>query len=199
MAYTVIRRYTVEPADADEAVRRAAAGFVPLIRKAPGFVAYRMVKADDGTLITTSTFETRAQGEESVRMAAGWVRENLGALLPNPPTVVGGEVRVRHVAAGVEPAYGVMRHYPKVTDLAEAERRVEAGLVPILRKLPGFASYLVVDPGDGSVVSLSSFRDRAQVQQSSQEARDWVQQNLADLLPEPPQVTTGEIVGGATA
>ena len=188
-----------EDARTEERAWRAAAGFVPLIRQAPGFMAYRMVKGDDGTLITVSTFGTRAQGEESIRLAAGWVKENLGSLLPNAPTVIGGEVRVRHVVTGEQPKFGVMRRYPKITDMDEAERRVEAGLVPILSKLPGFATYLVVDPGDGSVVSLSSFRDRGVAEQSSQQAGAWVQQNLAELLPEPPEVTTGEIVGGASA
>lgn len=197
MAYTVIRQYTVETANADEAVRRAAAGFLPLIQQAPGFLSYRMIKADDGTLITVSTFETRVQGEESIRMAAGWIKENLGQLLPNPPTVIGGEVLVRRVIDSEPRNFAVMRRYPKVTDITEATRRVEEGLLPILSKQPGFASYSVLDPGDGSVVSLRSFRDRASAEESSQEAGGWVRENLAELLPDPPIVTSGEVVGGA--
>lgn len=198
MAYTVIRRYTVDPANVDEIIRRAKEGFVPIISKAPGFRAYRLVRMDDGRAATVSTFDTREQGEESIKLAAGWIKENLGPLLPNPPEILAGEILVRHVNAGVEPKAGVMRVYHGVKDMAEAVRRVESGLVPILTKIDGFASYAVLADGD-TAISLSSFTTREAVDRSNREARDWVQANLSGLLPSPAEIATGEIVGGATA
>ena len=42
--YTVIRQYTMPDLGAmDEIARRSEAGFVPLIRQAPGFVAWYLV------------------------------------------------------------------------------------------------------------------------------------------------------------
>src|SRR5687768_13078920 len=196
MAYTVIRRYTVEPGNVDEIVRRAEQGFIPMVSRAPGFITYRLVRTEDGDLITVSTFETRAQGEESVESAAGWVRENLGPLAPTPPEVVGGQVLVRHVDAAEQPRFGVMRRYRNVRNLGEGARRVEAGLVPILSRQPGFASYALLDTGDGGAISLSAFRDRDVAERSSEEVRAWVQQNLADVVSEPPETTTGEILAG---
>ena len=38
--YVAVRRYQVKAGSMDEIVRRAQEGFVPLIRQAPGFVAY---------------------------------------------------------------------------------------------------------------------------------------------------------------
>jgi len=199
--YTVIRRHVVEQANVDEIVRRTIEGGIPIIQKAPGFLSYRLVKADDGTLITISIFETPAQGDESRHMAAAWFKENLSSLLPNPPQVIGGEVRVRHVMGGAPPTFGVMRRYPRVTDIAEVARRIEAGgLVgglPTTSNLTGFATNVLVDPGDGSAVSLSAFRDRATAEQSIQVAHDWGQQHLAPFLLDPPEVTICEIVGGA--
>ena len=147
--------------------------------------------------ITISTFETRAQGDESSRMSAAWVKENLSSLVPTPPQVIGGEARVRHVVPGAQPRFGVMRRHPRVSDIAEVSRRVEAGALPIISKLPGLGSFLFVDPGDGSAVSLSSFLDRATAEQSNQQARDWGRENLAQFMPDPPEITMGEIVGGA--
>jgi hypothetical protein len=43
------------------------------------------------------------------------------------------------------------------------------------------------------MVSTSLFEDRAGAEASTERARDWVAENLADVLPNPPQVTAGEV------
>src|SRR5207244_2342775 len=95
VAHTVIRRYKVDPGNVDEIISRAKQGFVPLISKAPGFRRYTMADAGGGELLTISTFETRQAALDSVRLAADWVKENLASLVPNPPEVTEGAVRVR--------------------------------------------------------------------------------------------------------
>ncbi|MBY8880239.1 hypothetical protein [Actinacidiphila acidipaludis] len=89
--YAVIRRYegVTQPG---EAARRVADGFVPLLQQVPGFVAYYWVDAGDGVMLSTSIFEDRVGTEESVKRAAAFVRDNLAALLPNPPQVTAGPV-----------------------------------------------------------------------------------------------------------
>ncbi|MFJ9846115.1 antibiotic biosynthesis monooxygenase [Kitasatospora sp. NPDC101155] len=93
--YAAVQRYegVTDPA---EAGRRVAEGFVPLLRQVPGFVAYYWVDAGDGVMVSTSVFEDQAGAEESVRRAAGFVRDNLATLLPDPTQVTAGQV----VAAG---------------------------------------------------------------------------------------------------
>jgi hypothetical protein len=44
------------------------------------------------------------------------------------------------------------------------------------------------------MVSTSVFQDRAGIEESNKQAADWVRQNLAPLLPNPPQITAGEVV-----
>ena len=51
-----------------------------------------MVDAGDGVVATVSVFETREDAEESIRMAADWIRQNMASLLPNPPEITAGEV-----------------------------------------------------------------------------------------------------------
>jgi len=89
--YATVRRYegVTDPA---EAGRRVKEGFVPLVSKIPGFVAYYWVNAGGGVMISTSVFEDQVHEEESNRRAAEWVRANLAALLPNPPSITAGEV-----------------------------------------------------------------------------------------------------------
>jgi len=87
-----IRRYKVNAGAAEEVAKRAQAGFLPIISGAPGFLGYYLVNAGNDVVATVSIFETAAQAEGSVKMAADWVKENLAALVSAPPEVTTGEV-----------------------------------------------------------------------------------------------------------
>ena len=51
-----------------------------------------------------------------------------------------------------------IRKYRIATEaMATLAVRVEDGFVPIINKLPGFVTYMVVDAGDGVVASISVF------------------------------------------
>lgn len=93
--------------------------------------------------------------------------------------------------------YAVVRRYEEVTDPAEAGRRVDDEFVPLLRQVPGFVAYYWVDAGGGVMVSTGVFQDRAGAEASTDRARDFVRDRLAALLPNPPQVTAGEVVAHA--
>ncbi|MQS16622.1 hypothetical protein F7Q99_31660 [Streptomyces kaniharaensis] len=90
--------------------------------------------------------------------------------------------------------YAAVRRYEGVTDPAEAGRRVAEGFVPLLRQVPGFVAYYWVDAGDGVMVSTSVFSEQAGAEESIQRAADFVRDNLTSLLPNPPQVTAGQVV-----
>ena len=198
--HAVIRQYKVEARNVDEIVRRAEAGFIPLISRTPGFVSYRLAAADNGEVITVSTFEDKRGADESVSTAARWVKENLAELVPNPPQVVSGTVRVRQVKSGEQPMYGVMRRYRGVLgSVIDMAGQVEREFLPILSAVPGFASYTMIDAGDGTVVTLTAFRDRAGADASTQKAADWIKKNMAKLLPNAPEVTRAEIRASVTS
>ncbi|MFI6767345.1 hypothetical protein [Streptomyces sp. NPDC050355] len=93
--------------------------------------------------------------------------------------------------------YAAVRRYEGVTDPAEAGRRVNEGFVPLMREVPGFVAYYWIDAGNGVMVSTSVFRDQAGAEESVSRAVDFVRDQLASLLPNPPQVTTGEVVASA--
>jgi hypothetical protein len=82
----------MDPASFDEVNRQVNEGFIPIIKDADGFLAYYVVDAGAGEIATVSVFEDQAGAEESVRMAADFIRQNLAALLPNPPEITAGEV-----------------------------------------------------------------------------------------------------------
>ncbi|MEV0146818.1 MULTISPECIES: hypothetical protein [unclassified Nonomuraea] len=90
--------------------------------------------------------------------------------------------------------YATVRRYEGVTDPAEAGRRVSEGFVPIIREVPGFVAYYWIDAGDGVMLSTSVYEDQAGAEESTKRAETFVRENLASLLPNPPQVTAGEVV-----
>ena len=90
--------------------------------------------------------------------------------------------------------YAAVRRYEGVTDPAEAGERVAEGFLPIISEIDGFVAYYWVDAGDDVMVSTSVFEDEAGAKASTEEAADWVAENLAELLPNEPQVTEGEVV-----
>jgi hypothetical protein len=61
-------------------------------------------------------------------------------------------------------------------------------LCPLPSETPGFEADYLVDAGNGVVVSISLFGDRAAAEESTREAAEWVSRNLADLIRRPPQV-----------
>ncbi|WP_327421350.1 hypothetical protein OG612_32120 [Streptomyces sp. NBC_01527] len=90
--------------------------------------------------------------------------------------------------------YAVVRRYEGVTDPAEAGRQVNEGFLPLLRQVQGFVAYYWVDAGGGVMVSMSVFQDPAGAEESTVRAGEFVRERLASLLPNPPQVTAGDVV-----
>ncbi|MER5932368.1 hypothetical protein [Streptomyces sp. NPDC002054] len=93
--------------------------------------------------------------------------------------------------------YAAVRRYEGVSDPTEAGRLVKEGFVPLMRQVSGFVAYYWVDAGDGVMVSTSVFQDRAGAEESVLRAAEFVRENLASLLPNPPQVMAGEVVASA--
>jgi hypothetical protein len=93
--------------------------------------------------------------------------------------------------------YATIRRYEDVTDPAEAGRRVSEDFVPLIKEIPGFIAYYWIDAGDGVMASTSVFEDRAGARASTEKAAEWVQENIASLLPNPPLVVAGEVVASA--
>jgi hypothetical protein len=104
--HTAIRQYQVDPGSVDEIIRGINEDFLPLIKDVSGFQAYYALDAGGGRIASVSVFEDRAGAEESSRVAADWVRQNMASLFPNPPEVLQGVV-VAHDAASAGPVSGV--------------------------------------------------------------------------------------------
>ena len=63
-----------------------------LLETIDGFRAYYVLRTTDGNTVSISVFDDPAGAEESTRVAAAWVGENLADLGLSPPQVTTGEV-----------------------------------------------------------------------------------------------------------
>ena len=93
--------------------------------------------------------------------------------------------------------FATIRRYDAVDQSRTDElvKKADETLVPILSDLRGFNGYYLIDAGKGVFSSISFFDTSAHADESNLVASDWVrEQKLETALPNPPKVTSGEIV-----
>jgi heme-degrading monooxygenase HmoA len=87
----VIRHYRGNSQLFDELERRTDE-VEKVIRGISGFVSYYLVRTEDGGGFTVSVFEDKTGTDESIRVAADWVRQNVPQAAGSPPEVLEGRV-----------------------------------------------------------------------------------------------------------
>lgn len=90
--------------------------------------------------------------------------------------------------------YVAIRLYDGVKFPDEAAAKVRDEFLPVISNIPGFQEYYAVKTGDGTVASVSVFKDKPGADESVQAATKWVQKNMSQFLPNPPQVISGETI-----
>jgi hypothetical protein len=89
-----------------------------------------------------------------------------------------------------------IRKYRKIEgDRKQLAEIVNRDFVPLISKIDGFSDFYAFFGDDGTLMSVSVFRDAKGAEESVRAAARWVEQNLAKLLPEKPEVISGEVFG----
>ena len=93
--------------------------------------------------------------------------------------------------------FATIRRYESIdkgrTD--ELVKKADETFLPSLSELPGFSGYSLIETGNGVVSSISYFDTEAHADESTRIASNWVsEQKLDDVLPNPPKITSGEVV-----
>ena len=91
--FAVIRHYHFDKKDSAEIDRLIQDHFVPLIRKANGFVRYYWLDTGDGEGASFGVFQDKAGADESVRLAADFVRTQMARLLRQKPEIIEGPIK----------------------------------------------------------------------------------------------------------
>jgi hypothetical protein len=90
--FAVIRHYHFDPKDSAEIDRLVREHFVPLVRKAKGFVRYYWLDTGNGEGASFGVFQNKAGADESVQLAAGFVRERMSKLVTQKPEIIEGPI-----------------------------------------------------------------------------------------------------------
>jgi hypothetical protein len=89
--------------------------------------------------------------------------------------------------------YGTIRRY-KLSKPKEFIDKVNSSFINVIRRVPGFISYIGIDEGDGWWASLSLFETREGIAQANRVAADWVKAEAPGLASGPPEITEGPVV-----
>jgi hypothetical protein len=91
--YATIRRYEgVDESRSAEITKKATENLIPRLSELPGFSGYFLFEPANGVLTSISLFETSSNLDESNRIAAKVVQEDLQRLMPNPPKITSGKL-----------------------------------------------------------------------------------------------------------
>ncbi len=93
--------------------------------------------------------------------------------------------------------FAAIRRYEAIdrNRTTELVKKTEDTLLPRLSELPGFNGYYLIEADNGVFSSVGIFDTAADAQASTRVAADWVrQEKLETALPNPPEVTNGEVV-----
>ena len=91
--FAVICHHHFDPGDGAEIDRRIREEFVPLVKTAKGFVRYYCLDIGKGEGASLSVFMDKAGADESVRLAAEYVKEHLSKLFTEKPEIIEGPIK----------------------------------------------------------------------------------------------------------
>jgi len=91
--FAVVRHYHFKAEDGEKIDKLVKEGFVPLIKKAKGFVRYYWLDTGNGEGASFSVFKDKAGADESIHLAADFVKEHLSKLITQKPEVIEGPVK----------------------------------------------------------------------------------------------------------
>jgi hypothetical protein len=93
--------------------------------------------------------------------------------------------------------FATIRRYESIDNARSDElvKKADETLLPSLSELPGFSGYYLIDTGNGVMSSISVFDTSEHADESTRLASNWVrEQKLETVLPNPPKITSGEVV-----
>ena len=91
--YAVVRHYHFKKEDSEKIDKLIQESFVPLLKASPGFVRYYWLDTGEGEGASLSVYNDKAGADESIRIAANFVKEHMSTLLAQKPEVIEGPVK----------------------------------------------------------------------------------------------------------
>jgi hypothetical protein len=98
--YIVIRSYDLIPGTREQFIQRVQERLVPVLNRAPGFLAFTLLEAGDNNVTFISTFNKFADAKASARLTNDWHTEHLNVFIQQYTRIAAGEVRVQKMIGG---------------------------------------------------------------------------------------------------
>ena len=98
--------------------------------------------------------------------------------------------------------FATIRRYEAIDQgrTSELVKKADETLLPSLSELPGFSGYYLIEARDGVMSSIGFFDTSDQADESTRVASNWVREHkLETALPNPPKITSGEVVARKTS
>jgi hypothetical protein len=76
----------------------------------------------------------------------------------------------------------------------EIARRVQDSFVPLLRKLPGFRGYYLLNGGPDVLISIRVFDSADEALASNEIAANWMRDNVLEFTKGMPEVVAGNVL-----
>jgi heme-degrading monooxygenase HmoA len=73
----------------------------------------------------------------------------------------------------------------------ELARRVQESFVPIVRQMPGFRAYYLLDGGPDVLITISMFDTMDEALESNAKSADWVRNHVLELTKGLPEIMVG--------
>ncbi len=142
--YAAIIRYRIGPNQLSEVVRQILERFVPLIKEYRGLLAYYVLEAEDGVIVTIIICEDKEKVEASSRLASDWLKQYLAASIVSNEEVSSFSLEVEEHLQGAihegvsEPSYKQTLRLLSVNEVAEVlgmgrswvYQQIRAGQIP---------------------------------------------------------------------
>jgi heme-degrading monooxygenase HmoA len=76
----------------------------------------------------------------------------------------------------------------------EVARRVQDSFVPLLRELPGFRGYYLLEGGPNVLISIRVFDSADEALSSNEIAANWIRNNVLEFTKGMPEVMAGNVL-----
>jgi quinol monooxygenase YgiN len=171
--------YTAQPGDLDHVIERARDEVIPMLEVEPGFRRYTLVRTGPDSLVSLTGWETPEQAYLAARRLSAWVAEVMGQTLLSVENQVAEVIHYTEAGTAAPGYVRFARFAFKEGGAADARRKVEAELVPLIKQQPGFVRYVVFQTGPDSVIAYTAFASKEQSDAAAGATRSWVEQHVA--------------------
>jgi hypothetical protein len=104
-------------------------------------------------------------------------------------------VAARPLNEGPGNMFTIIRKLTLMRDsIEEVTRRVQDSFVPLLRDLPGFKEYYLVDGGPDVLISIRVFDTADEALASNEIASNWMRNNVLEFTKGMPEVMAGNVL-----